>query len=101
MSVSGSDRFDSLNRQGVYGEITVGTTPVEVKVGASPLAHRGLVHILAKDNQIYWGYDNSVTTTTGTRIFRNQLVFLPVGPDVSIWLVANGAGRDAAIGELA
>lgn len=101
MSFGGGDRFDVLNGDAVYGEITVGTTAVEVKVGGSPLADRRMVHITPKDNQVFWGYDSSVTTSTGTRVWKEQTVFLPVGPDISIYLIANDAGKTVSIAELA
>lgn len=100
-STAGADSFDNLNSSAVYGTLTVGTSPVEVKVGGSPLTKRKMVHIEAKDNSIYWGYSNSVTTSNGTRIFKDQTVFLPVGPDITIYLVADGASKSARIAELA
>lgn len=101
MSFGGGDRFDSLNDSAVYGTLSVGTTAVEVKVGGSPLTNRKMVHMLAEDNQIYWGYDASVTTSNGTRIYKNQFVELPIGPDISIYVIANGAGRSMRIAEIA
>jgi hypothetical protein len=97
----GGDSFDTLDGEAVYGQLTVGTTPVELKVGASVLAGRSLVHMRAKDNSIYWGYSNTVTTTTGTRIFKDEFIPLAVGPNVQVWLVANGANKKISIGELA
>lgn len=92
---------DRVNTSGVYGSLTVGTTAVELKVGASPLAERKLVTL---DNRskvtIYWGYSNAVTTTTyAGRIFKDQQASWPVGPNVSIWLIAGSAGNTTAISE--
>lgn len=96
----GLHSIDVLNSQGVYGTLTVGTTAVELKVGASPISDRQAVTMQAMDNAIYWGYNSSVTTSTGTRIFKDQFIMLPIGPDVSVYLIANGAGKNVRIGEL-
>ena len=100
-SVSGVDTLDHANEEAVYGTLTVGTTAVEVKVGASPLDRRKLVTIQPMDNAVYWGYDSSVTTSTGTRVFKDQYLPLQVGPDITVFLIANAAGKDVRIGELA
>lgn len=100
-SVSGFDSFDTLNSDAVYGTITVGTTPVEVKVGASVLERRKLVTIQPKDNKVFWGYSNSVTISNGTQVFKDQFMPIAVGDEISVWLVADGAGKDVRIGELA
>lgn len=89
---------DVARVSGLYTELTVGTTPVEVKVGGTALANRKYVTLRPKDNSIYWGYNNSVTTTTGTRIFKDELIILPVG--VPVWVIADAAGRKISIGEL-
>lgn len=100
-SVSGVDGFDTLNSDAVYGTVTVGLTPVELKVGANVLADRRLVTIQPEANKVYWGYDNSVTISNGTRVFKDQFMPLAVGDEISIWLVADGAGKVVRIGELA
>ncbi len=101
MGVSGVDSLDHVNDSAVYGTLTVGTTAVEVKVGGSALAFRKLVTMQADDNKIYWGYDSSVTTSTGTRIYKGQYVPLQVGPDIPVYVIADGAGKEMRIGELA
>lgn len=95
------DRLDVLGKGAAYGSITVGTIAVELKVGASPLDGRQAVHMMAMDNAVYWGYDSSVTVSTGTRLYKGQFILLPIGDGVSVYLIANGAGKDVRIGELA
>lgn len=91
---------DTANVTGVYGSLTVGTSAVLLKVGGSALDNRKYVTMQTKADAVYWGYDSSVTTSTGTQIFKDQLVVLPVGPSVTIYLIANGSGRDVRIGEI-
>jgi hypothetical protein len=93
---------DRPNTAAAYGALNVTTTPIELKVGASVLSYRTLVHIQPKGNGVYWGYDSAVGSTTGNQVFRNQLIFVPLGPGISIWLVSTrGSGVDVRIGELA
>ena len=101
MAVSGVDTLDHANSEGVYGTITVGTTPVLLKVGASVLNKRKMITIQPNDNAVYFGYDSSVTTSTGTRVFKDQFMPLAIGPDITVYLVANDAGKVVRIGELA
>ena len=101
MGVSGVDSLDHANDSAVYGTMTVGTTALLVKVGASVLPRRKALTMQADANSIYWGYDSSVTTATGTRIFKGQFVPLPVGPDISVYVIADGAGKVLRVGELA
>lgn len=101
MSTAFGGNDEIVNSAAVYTELNVGTTAVEVRVGGANLKGRQLVHMLPKDNEVYWGYDNTVTITTGTRVFKNQLVTIPIGDELSIWLIANGPDKKVNIAELA
>ena len=101
MGVSSADSFDFLNYEAVYGTLSVGLTAVQVKVGASNLDNRKLVIMQPKDNGIYWGYTNLVTTSNGIQMFKDQIIPMEVGPDISIWVIADGAGKSMRIQELA
>jgi hypothetical protein len=92
---------DIINVQGVYGTITVGTSPVEVKVGALNLTERKLVTIDNTSNTIlYWAYSSSISTTNfAGRIFKDQQIFLSVGPNVSVYLIAGSSGNSVRISE--
>jgi hypothetical protein len=90
---------DKVNTDGVEAELTVGTTAVPIRVGGSNLANRKVVTAQPKDNQIYWGWTSSVTTTTGTRIFKNQFVQWKVGATKDVYLIANAAGKNVSITE--
>lgn len=96
----GPHLYDVLNSEGLYSTITVGTTPIELKVGSTALSKRQAITIQPDDNEIYWGYSNSVSTSNGTRIFKNQFIMLPIGEDIKVWLVANSSGKIVRIGEL-
>src|SRR5437773_1071325 len=92
--------IDFVNVSGVYGTLTVGTSAVLLKVGGSALTNRRYVTIQPKADKVYWGYDSSVTTSTGTQAFKDQTIILPIGPTITVYLIADGSGRDVRIGEL-
>ncbi len=89
---------DILNTGGVQSAMTVGTSAIEAKVGASRLTNRKLLTICPTDGDIYWGYTNAITTTTGTPIFKNQMVAISVGDTAAVYLVAS-ANRNVRITE--
>lgn len=90
---------DIINTDGAEGEMTVGLTAVPIRVGVSNLPSRKIVTAQPKDNEIYWGYTASVTTTTGTRLFKNQFAYWRAGPSKDIYLIGNAAGLKVSITE--
>jgi hypothetical protein len=93
---------DILLGPGVQGTLTVGTSPVEVKVGVSALANRKLVTLSNTSNSdIYWGYTNAVTTATGTPIVKNQQDNWDISDTATIFVVAGSAGNIVRITESA
>lgn len=97
--MSGYYNSTVLDGPSVYGSITVGTTPVELKVGASPFEERKAVTLISLNRNVYLGYDASVTTSTGTLVFKNQLLLLEASSSMSIYLVATN-NTDVRIAEL-
>lgn len=91
------DAIDSGN--GVQGSITVGTSAVEAKVGGSRLAGRRFLSIQPQDQNIYWGFTSSVTTSTGTLLFKNGTVYFEITDDQPVYLISNAGGRSARITE--
>lgn len=81
--------------------VTVTDTPQELKVDTVVLDGRKVVMIQAIDGDVYWGFDNTVSASSGFKIFRTQLIFLEAGDKLPIWIVAEtGETVDARIGEL-
>lgn len=98
-NVADQQKVDDVARTAaVYGELTVGTSPVELKVGVSALANRKYITMRPKDSGIYFGYNNSVTITSGTKLFKDEFLILPIG--VSVWLIADASNKKISIGEL-
>lgn len=92
---------DIVDTSGIYGTLVVGSSPVEIKVGGSPLSYRKLITLDNTSNTtIYWGYNNSISTSTfAGRIFKDQQASWAIGPNVSIWVVASSPGNNTHISE--
>jgi hypothetical protein len=91
---------DVLDNGGVQGALTVGTSSVEVKVGANRHEGRKSVTLYNNSNTtIYWGFNNSVTTATGTPITKGQFIEWTVGENTPIWVIAGNANNNMRITE--
>lgn len=87
-NISSAALTDSMT----VGQITVGTTPVEIKVGAQALANRRLVKVYNADqtNKIYVGTSSGVTTSTGYPIKPDsaETFIIAAGSSVTLYAVA-------------
>lgn len=81
------------------GAITVGTSPVEVKVGITRLTNRRTVTVQPTNGPVWWGWKFNVNINTGTKIFPWQVVTFSVSDNVPIYLVSDSAGRDVRVTE--
>jgi hypothetical protein len=82
--------------------LTVGTSAVRAKVGASPVDNQKSLIITAR-HDMFWGFTSSVTTSTGFPLFKNQTIIFAIEPKTptvfEIWLVASTSNREAVVGE--
>ena len=101
MSLSSDGQYDDTLGDGyVAGAISVSTTQVEAKVGASRLTGREYVRVFNNSSgTIYFG-PSGVTTSTGEPLFKNQWVSIPLG-DIAIFLIAASSLTDIRIQEFA
>jgi hypothetical protein len=91
---------DVLNKSGTQGAVSVGTSAVAARVGASNLANRKVLTVYNNSSGIvYWGYTNAVIVATGTPILKNQMSTWTVGQDVTVYLIAGSAGNDCRVTE--
>lgn len=89
---------DTLNNGGLDTVISViSGTPVELKVGATKKPKRKAVVLQPLDNGFSFGFS---ATTQNILIFKEQMVFLPVGEGTEIWLDVDTGTRNIAIGEV-
>ncbi len=77
-----------INANGVHGAITVTNSASLAKVGGSVLADRKLLFLIPTDGTIYWGFTNTVSTSNGFPLFKNQPLILPVSDLVTIYLIS-------------
>lgn len=100
-SLDRSEVTDYYNQNLLSGSISVGTTGVEAKVGANPLANRKCLMITnLGQNTVYFGAQG-VSVATGTPIEKNQVLTISVGPNVRPYLVAGNGANDVRILEIA
>jgi hypothetical protein len=89
-----------LNVSGLEGAIVVGTTAVAARVGGANLTDRKVMTIHNNSNStIYYGYNNTVTTSSGTPIFKNERAIFSVGSNLTVWLIAGSGGNNIRITE--
>lgn len=69
---------------------SVTTSAAEALGAATRLANRKYVSICPTNGTVYWGYANTVTTATGSPIFKNQNYALSVSDSVPIYVISAG-----------
>lgn len=91
---------DGIRVSGIYGALTVGTTAVELKVGAAPLSNRKVLMVQNLSNKdIYWGYNSSVTASNGLIIPRGTERVFSVSDALHIWVIGTDTNLDCRIAE--
>ena len=90
---------NTIGSGGAQANLAVGLTSVEVRVGAARLAVRKVVTVFPFDADMFWGFSNTVSVSTGTPIFKNQLVVLNASEFCQIWIICASAGKNARITE--
>lgn len=100
---NGTELSDVLNDAYVSGVVSVGTSAVEAKVGGSPLATRERLVIYNDSNKtVYWG-PSSVTisgSTKGIPLGSGQMVMIPAGANLSVYLVSDSLSNNVIVQEL-
>jgi len=80
-----------LDGPAVYGAKTVTTSAQEIKVGGSALEERKVITIQPTDGEIWFGYNSSVTSSTGTKIHEGQLIQIEASESLPVWMVSGGS----------
>lgn len=96
-----ADQIDVDNTIFTSGTVTVGTTAVEAKVGATRAVNRQSLYIENKGpSAIFYG-PSGVTVTTGATLAVSQTVFLELGDALGVFVIANTAGNTCIVQEFA
>lgn len=94
---------DGIRNGGVYGALSIPTanTAVEAKVGASRLTNRKFLEIYSNNNGLFWGLDNTVTTTSGVPLVNGQVLTFSIDPDSTfqVWLVGSTNSKSVQVVE--
>lgn len=95
------DFSDVVNNTYVTGSVSVGTTEIEAKVGGSPVDDRQIVTIHNKGpKEIFYG-PTGLTSSTGTPLKKNQFACIPVGPDISVFMLTASSSSTVIVQEYA
>lgn len=82
---------DIINSSLSSGTISVSTTAVAARVGASNLSNRKLLTISPQSGIIYMGASSAVTTTTGLPLYANGIYSFSFSANVTPYLIAASA----------
>jgi hypothetical protein len=97
------DRLDTSDVSYTNTKITVTTTAVEAKVGATRNPSRQLMILYNKGNGVVYYGPTGVTASgpnEGLQLAANQEVSIPIG-DVAIFLIRANGSSDVIVQELA
>jgi hypothetical protein len=92
--------YQPLNGPAVQGSISVGVTPVEIKVGISAATDRISITFQPVGGDIYYGYISGVDTTTGFLVRSESVVFLEAGDTLPIYAVSASGTVNVRVAEL-
>ncbi len=82
------DTADLVNTALSSGSITVSTTAVALRVGASNLTNRKMLMLSPITGVVYLGASSSVTTSTGIPIFPNNIASFSFSANVTPYVIA-------------
>ena len=92
--------YQPIDGPSFYGALSVGTSPVLLKVGASVYTERSVVSFQPTNGIIYYGFDASVTSSTGTKVYQDQIIWLEAAAANDIYLVAASGTINVRITEM-
>jgi hypothetical protein len=92
--------YQPLNGPAAQGSISVGITPVELKVGVTPASDRISITFQPVGGDIYYGYIPGIDTSTGFLVRSESVVFLEAGDTLPIYAVAASGTVNVRVAEL-
>lgn len=93
--------FIPLNGPGDQASLSVSTSPIEIKVGASRLEQRTIVTVQPLNGDIYIGYNSlTLTSSTGTKVFKGQVYVLEATDSLPVYAVSESGTIDVRITEV-
>lgn len=89
---------DTIGTSGQYRAQSVTTSAAEALGAATILTNRKFISITPTNGTVFWGFNSSVTVSSGTPIFKNQTFTLSATDAVHIFVIA-GSTIDCRIAE--
>jgi len=99
-SINDSEYNDVYGDVLVHGVVTITTSPVELKVGATPEDLREVVRVYNKSTSTIYIGGASVTTTTGEPLKKNQWIEFPLSSALSLYAVTSSGSLDVIVWEI-
>ena len=88
---------DTHDNGGIDTILTLSTTPIEGKVGATRKADRKYIIMEALTRGVKWGFSSS---TQSFDLFKRQLNMVPIGENTEIWFKSSIGTGSVAFAEL-
>jgi len=93
---------DVIHTGGTNGDVSVGTTAIIARVGATNLTDRKFVRIYNSGNtKLYWGFKSNTTSSAGANagepIYKKTWITVSAVSNVDIYIVSGAAGGVATI----
>lgn len=88
-----------VNNSYVQSTVTVGTTQVQAKVGASNLTKRQMLRIYNGSNNVVYIGPSGVTTANGEPLEKKQSINIPAGDQINVFIIAGSADNDVIVSE--
>ena len=89
---------DGIKQEIINGALTVGTTAVEIKVGANrKVLRKGFVLYNNSNRGMYWG-GSGVTVSNGMPLNKGETIVIRA-EDVAVFVISDQANQDARVGE--
>lgn len=89
-----------LTSGGVFGNVAIGTTATEIKVGASRLTGRcNVAFVVIDTNTCYYGEANTVTSSNGIPVAQSQIFNFDIDANGQIWVICTVNTKNARVAE--
>ncbi len=89
--------IETSKSAGTTKQKTVSTSAVQLDADAT---HQAMIGVRIKNthasNDLFVGFDNSVTTSNGYKLAAGEEVHVPIDSAASIWLIASAASTVAS-----
>lgn len=91
---------DIVDNGGLHGSLSVSTTAVAVRVGASNLVNRKVLMFHNNGTgTLYWGYNNTVNSSNGMPLKKDQFCVGDWGPGTTIYIIASSGTHNLRVNE--